>query len=189
MDERPVLAILVGGQARRMGGRPKGLIEAPGGGETLIERAVRVGREAGLEPMLVGDAAAYEGRVPDVPRIADDPSGIGPLGGLSAVLSRAKGRDVILIGCDMPSIDVAVLRRLIDHPGRAPVLAARRDDRFEPLLSRYRESAETAIVTALAAGVRSFQELLALLDVDELEVDEGIARALEDWDAPEDVRE
>ena len=186
MDEPPVLGILVGGASRRMG-QAKGAIAAPGGSETLIERAVRIGREAGLEPVLVGDATPYDGLCPDTPRIADEPADGGPLGGLGALLSYAGGRDAVLIGCDMPHVDPFVLRRLVEHPGRGAVLAARRDGRFEPLLARYRGSAAVALATAFAAGVRSFQELFALLDVDELEVDDAIAVALVDWDAPEDV--
>jgi molybdopterin-guanine dinucleotide biosynthesis protein A len=187
MDERPVLGILVGGASRRMGGQAKGLLATPGESETLIERAVRVGHDAGLEPVLVGDASAYEALCPDARRIADEPPESGPLGGLAALLSYAGGRDAILIGCDMPNVDAGVLRRLVDHPGSAPVLAARRDGRLEPLLARYRASAAVALATAFAAGVRSFQELFALLDVDELAVDEAISRALVDWDAPEDI--
>jgi molybdopterin-guanine dinucleotide biosynthesis protein A len=44
----------------------------------------------------------------------------------------------------------------------------------------------TALDAALAAGERSFQALLKRVTVAEFEA-EGLERALEDWDRPEDV--
>ena len=188
MVEHAVLGVLVGGRSRRMGGRPKGLLEAPGGGETLVERLAREGRAAGLEPVLVGEAAAYASVAPDVQRLADDPPGVGPLGGLAALLAHAGDRDAIAVGCDMPYVDAAILRRLVGDPRDAGVLAARRDGRWEPLLARYRaRHVHPALTAALAEGVRSFQELFARLDVAELPVDEALSRALADWDAPDQL--
>ena len=192
------LGVLVGGRSSRMGGQPKGLLLVPGSDESLVVHALRVGAEAGCAPRwLVGDLHAYDALAATQPafrgRLQDDPAGVGPLGGLRALLqaASASGLDqVIAVACDMPYVTPALLTALREHPSGAAVLAARRGPEapWEPLLARYRPALLLpAVDAALAAGQRSFQRLLARVTVAEFEAP-GLARALDDWDRPEDVR-
>ena len=52
----PLVGIFVGGKGRRMGGVAKGLLTAPGGGETLVARLARIVRDAydEVDLLLVG---------------------------------------------------------------------------------------------------------------------------------------
>ncbi len=173
-----------------MGGRPKGLLSAPDTGEALVVRAVRVLREAGVEPVLVGDASPYRALFTDVEEIADDPPGIGPLGGLSALVARGGDGHVVAVACDMPWVSVEALRALAEHPSRAPVVAARRAEGapWEPFFARYDSARVAPVLGALIAdGKRSFQRLFAALEVGAF--DPGDARVIADWDTPEDVEE
>jgi molybdopterin-guanine dinucleotide biosynthesis protein A len=205
------LGVLVGGRSSRMGGQPKGLLLVPGSDESLVVHALRVGAEAGCAPRwLVGDLEAYDPLATaharelnsaaggaDQPafrgRLQDDPAGVGPLGGLRALLQAASASglgQVIAVACDMPYVTPALLTALREHPSEAAVLAARRGPEapWEPLLARYRPALLLpAVDAALAAGERSFQRLLARVTVAEFEAP-GLARALDDWDRPEDVR-
>jgi molybdenum cofactor guanylyltransferase len=184
------LGIFVGGRSRRMGGRPKGRLTSPASGEPLVVALVREGRAAGLVPVLVGDASSYADLVPDAPRIEDDPSGVGPLGGLAALLAHAREGHVVTVACDMPHVTAPVLRRIADHPSDAAVVAPRRgpDAPFEPMLARYQVSTVAPVLAeALGEGVRSFQALLARLPVEAVPANGDLAAALEDWDHPEDV--
>lgn len=180
------IGIFVGGASRRMGGAPKGLLPAPDTGEALVVRAARIARETGLAPCLVGRAAAYRDALPDLDTIDDAPAGVGPLGGLRALLC-ARGPRVIALACDMPFVDAACLARLRDAPDDAAVIAARRspDAPWEPLLARY-DAARVlpALDAALAAGERSFQAVLRRVTVAEITLP---TQALQDWDAPEDL--
>ncbi len=186
-----LVGIFVGGAARRMGGRAKGLLVAPSG-EPIVVALVRAAREAGLAPRLVGESSAYIRVADDVPRIADDPPGIGPLGGLAALLAEARDGRAITVACDMPYVDAQVLRRIADDPRGATVLAARTapSGPWEPMLARYDAArAREPLARAIAEGVRSFQALFGRIDieVDELPLDACIGRALADWDTPEDI--
>jgi molybdenum cofactor guanylyltransferase len=190
MATSPVLGIFVGGRSRRMGGQPKGRLPSPTTGEPLVVALVRAGRGAGLTPVLVGDAAPYADLVPEVPRLADDPPGLGPLGGLAALLAHAAGGVAVAVACDMPHVTAGVLARLVAHPGDAPVVAPRRgaDAPYEPMLARYAAAAVGPVLAdALAQGVRSFQQLFRLLEVETLPLDGPLSRALEDWDHPRDM--
>lgn len=150
-------------------------------GEPLLVRAVRVTREAGLEPVLVGDATPYEAQVPEVPRLADAPIP-GPLGGLRALVELAPC--VLVLAVDMPYVDAETLRALAEHPSEADVLLAKRE-RWEPLLSRWRSAPTREALDRLAArGERSLQALVAASRAHVFELDPW---RLDDWDRPEDV--
>ena len=187
-----------------MGGAPKGLLPMPSvgpstdTGEALVVHAVRVGLDAGFEACwLVGDLAVYDALV-DVTqvfrgRLHDEPAGVGPLGGLRALLTAAAGlgcAHVVVVACDMPYLTAPLLAALRTHPSRAPVLAAQRDPQapWEPMLARYVPSAVLPVLDdTLALGARSFQALFKRLAVDRFEA-EGVIEALHDWDSPADLR-
>ncbi len=181
------LGIFVGGRGSRMGGRAKGLLRAPSGA-TILEHQLAIARRVGLDPVIVGAAEPYAAIAPEVPRLDDDPSGIGPLGGLSALLARAGARDAIAIACDMPHLAADDLERLATSSFDAAVLAARRapDAPWEPLFARYRSpTVEPVLRAAIADGVRSFQQVLCRLRVAPFEV--ASTSTLVDWDHPEDL--
>ena len=185
-----ILGIFVGGGSRRMGGKPKGLLTAPCSTETLVERLIRIGHEAGLEVVLVGAAAPYAEIAPELPRLRDDPTGIGPLGGLRAFLAHAGAQTAIAVACDMPFVDVRFLHALLAEPAGPAVIAPRHgeDGRWEPLCARYDPPRVlTALDLALERDVRSFQWLFRELDVGRLSASDRFARELTDWDTPDDV--
>lgn len=178
--------IFVGGGGTRMGGAAKGLLAAPDGGGTLVDRAVRVLREAGVaEVVLVGRHAPYDAL--GLEALADEPAGIGPLGGLVALLHRAAGGHALALACDMPFVTSALLARLVAAP-QAPIVAPRRADRWEPLCALYDAAAVLPLALARARGAdHSLQRLLDATGADTLALSPGEARALHDWDRPEDM--
>jgi molybdopterin-guanine dinucleotide biosynthesis protein A len=188
--EAPVLGIFVGGKGTRMGGRDKAALPAPDTGEASAVRLARLGRELGLPCVVVGAWAAHETLLPELPRLRDEPEGIGPLGGLGALLSHCGARDAIAVACDMPRVEAAVLQRLVEAPRDAAVLAPREAQRgkWQPLFARYdAKRVLPALQRALAAGERSFQALFARVPVKQLLLSEDEQRTLVDWDRPEDV--
>jgi molybdopterin-guanine dinucleotide biosynthesis protein A len=184
-----VLGIFVGGQSRRMGGGHKGLLQAPSSAETLIARLARIGREVGLEPVLVGSAALDSLEV-TLPSILDHEPHVGPLSGLSAILEYSPSQPCIAVGCDMPRISAALLSRLLRESPGAPVLAPRdhATGKWDPLFARYEPSVVQPVLTrALAAGARSFQALFRELSVTELALSDAERGEIVDWDTPADI--
>src|SRR5581483_6618899 len=97
---RAVLAgIFVGGAGRRMGGAAKGLLPTAGG-PSVLDRSRSLLGEAGLAPVLVARHPAYASLA--LEHLDDDPPGIGPLGGLIALLRRAGAGYALALACDMP---------------------------------------------------------------------------------------
>ncbi len=175
--------IFVGGASSRMNGVPKGLLRAPDG-ETIVAHVARAMRDAGLEPVLVGKRAEYEGV--GVRSIADA-ADAGPLGGLVALLDAARGEPVVAIACDMPYVSAELVRKLATAPD-APVVAPRRDGRWEPLFARYDASRVLDVAKARCArGELALQGLLDQVGARVLDLDADEAARLADWDRPEDV--
>jgi molybdopterin-guanine dinucleotide biosynthesis protein A len=193
MSASPVLfGILVGGQSRRMGGTPKGNLDA--GGQPLVARTIALCRALApahaAEPvLLVGESREYD---VDVPRLADAPAGVGPLGGLCALLQAALERRcrAIALAVDLPHIDAALLGRLIVEHDSALALAPREHGRWQPLCARYRPERVLPIVHALLArGESALQAVFHALGADavELALSPAERARLHDWDTPEDV--
>jgi len=189
---RSLLAIFVGGKSRRMG-RHKGLLSIPGGSRPILEELLRVGRAAGLDPVLVGDATPYQDLAEGVICVEDDPPGAGPLAGLQAALRHASSTGtshVIAIACDMPHVTAEALGQVRDHQSEATVVAPRRgpDAPWEPMLARYdAASLADVLAHAILRGQRSFQKLFASIEIEALPLTPAIERALEDWDTPDDI--
>lgn len=183
-----MIGLFVGGAGKRMGGVAKGLLSTPDGSESLIERLLRLCRQAAPEArvFLIGNAEPY--RELALPVLNDDPSGIGPLGGLRALLLEARdARRALALACDLPFIDEGVLRALL-----APLTSAARvpfvGEHWQPLSASYApEPTLAAVDRALAHGRYALMHVLDELgaDIERLAVE---PRLLRDWDTPEDVR-
>jgi molybdopterin-guanine dinucleotide biosynthesis protein A len=191
-----IIGIFVGGRGTRMGGVAKGLLKAPASESTLVER-LRVELRsavpaANAEVVLVGDAEAYADL--GLPALADEPPGIGPLGGLLGLLSYAERREAafaLALACDLPALDRALLSRLCSESPAASVLLTQQDGVRNPLVARYAiDAALPAARDALQAGARSLQAVLDRLGdgVQTLQLSADEAAKLGDWDTPEDMQ-
>lgn len=159
-----------------MGGVAKGLLEAPDGG-TLVARWVRLFRALAIEPVLVGEHEAYVDLA--LPTIADAIKDIGPLGGLLSLLERAPA---IAVACDMPFVSERLLAKLLGFSSERPIVAPKRDARWEPLFARYDSRALAIARLNVASGAHSLQALLDAAGAEELPLDASEAAELEDWD-------
>lgn len=129
------IVILAGGEGRRIGGgKPQRLL----GGETLLDRALRIARDWS-DDVLVATGES------DMPGIE------GPLGGLAAAL--ALGGDVLTIPCDMPFLPADLPERL-GEGGKAATIAAS-GGRLHPVCALWRARATEGLADYVATGRRS----------------------------------
>jgi len=195
VSRRITIGIFVGGKGTRMGGVAKGLLHAPGGTETLLERLVRQCARAAPEstPFLIGEATPYAALA--LPQLPDAPAGVGPIGGLRALLMRALADDselALALACDLPFLDQSLISSLIS-PFSDPARAARVpfvEGRLQPLAAVYAPDATlSAVDRSLALGRHALMSVLDQLGsaLDRVEFDAERALALRDWDTPEDL--
>ncbi|NYT05289.1 MAG: molybdenum cofactor guanylyltransferase [Methanomicrobiales archaeon] len=135
--------ILVGGEARRAGGREKYFFSYRG--ETFIDRLVTALSKVADEIIVVArdpEQCARFLHIGGVAIVPDIRTGIGPIGGIHAGVLQARGDLVFIAACDMPCINPAVVEllfSLIDTCDAA--IPAWDENRLEPLHAVYRRTA------------------------------------------------
>ena len=170
MTQQLMVAVLAGGEGRRMGG-VKAL--RPFRGTTLLAHAVAQARRWSDRVVVVVRDAAQAGAATDAPLIFDEPGIEGPLAGLAAALrhAQAAGADLLLTTpCDTPNLPLDLPQRLAAAlTDDAAVVAPEADGRLEPALALWRPAASRALGAYLGAGRRSLQGFAAAA---------GLARAV-----------
>lgn len=155
------ILLLAGGRGQRVGGRDKGLLDWQGRpliawlheivrpltDDLLISCNRNAERYAGYADRLVGDG---------------NQDYAGPLAGIRAGLAAARHEQLLVLPCDAPKIDSALLEALLAQAGSQPV-AVRRGGYWEPLFSLWPVALRDTLETAWLAGERSPQRLLARL--------------------------
>jgi molybdopterin-guanine dinucleotide biosynthesis protein A len=193
----PAIGIFVGGQGRRMGGVAKANLAYEG--RTLLERTLEACRSAahaidGAAAVpriyLVGESSAYS--APGLLRLADDPAGVGPMGGLRALLAEAARQQLpaLALAGDLPFLTPSLLGRLCLEAQSAAALAPCADGRWEPLFARYSpEAVLPELDAALSQQQTALQSLFHRLGARALALPLSGAewRFLRDWDRPSDM--
>ncbi|KLK87327.1 molybdopterin-guanine dinucleotide biosynthesis protein A [Methanoculleus sediminis] len=135
--------VLVGGAARRAGGREKYFFTFRG--KTFIDRLIDTLKESVDEIVVVArDPGQCErfGHLGDIRCISDVRKGLGPIGGLHAGALAVHGEYVFVAACDMPCIHPGVVRLLFDAAvGYDAAIPCWNAEMLEPLHAVYRRSA------------------------------------------------
>ena len=154
------VAVLAGGQSRRMG-RDKALL--PLGDQTLIERVLAAARPLAYPGLIIGDPAAYSHL--GWPVLPDDHPGRGPLGGLYTALSTIAA-PVLLLACDLPFLTSAFLRYLVSRRGPHQAVVPHTAAGLQPLCALYEPSCMAAVEAAMQADQLGMRRLLSKLSLD-----------------------
>lgn len=155
--------ILAGGDARRLGGVNKALVEV--GGTPLLELVLDAVSGVCEETIIVS-------RTPDAFRdygnrsVADLLPGTGPLGGLYTGLMASRNDLNFMVACDMPLLDSRFIGYMIGRiPPNADMLIPRLNGFVEPLHALYRRSCIPAVKQRLEAGDRKLTSFFDLVNV------------------------
>jgi molybdopterin-guanine dinucleotide biosynthesis protein A len=177
------VAILAGGRATRFGGRDKSTLLVDG--RTILDRQVAeltsltddiliVGaREPDVAPSDVArrlqpndgarrlqpSDAAHPGT--DVARrIADIVPGCGPLGGLHAALTEARGDAVFLVACDMPYVTAPLVDYLFSLASHADIVVPQTERGYHPLCAVYTRACLAPVAARLGERRLRMRELV-----------------------------
>ncbi len=167
--------ILSGGRSERMGTDKGSLVYR--NGETELARLARLCRELGVDPH-VSVREVEEDPVHDLPQVPDRFLGLGPAGAIcSGFLFDPEARWLVL-ACDLPLLDKAVLQRLLTESDRRKFATAVRgpDQRWgEPLIAIYEPRSYQRLLQFLSLGYACPKKLLINSDVKLLDLADGRA--------------
>lgn len=152
MNDSIGVLILAGGKNSRMGGRHKAMLELDGG--TFLSHMNQV--FSAFPEKILSTGCSDLSRNMDFLVVSDEVQNQGPLAGLAAALYACKSCALIVVACDMPFINDAFVRYLLQfangHKKAAAMAVKDRSGRLHPLCGIYRKTAYDTIQTALKQG-------------------------------------
>jgi molybdopterin-guanine dinucleotide biosynthesis protein A len=125
--------ILAGGKSSRYGCN-KALVEVEG--RTLIEHAVRVMKTVFQEVILLTNTPADYAFL-NLPMVEDIIKGLGPIGGIYTGLNTMSEEAGFFVACDMPFLNEALLRYMVEVSGDFDAVVPRIGWMLEPLHAIY----------------------------------------------------
>ena len=161
--------VLAGGSGTRLGA-DKALLKF--GERTLLEIVVeRLSRLTGdvVVACGAGTRAGWPGA--DARTVTDRVAGRGPLAGVDAGLRAIAAEAAIVVACDMPFLNAALLSHMVDCLAGHEVVVPEIDGRLHPLHGVYSKRCLPAVETMLQRGA-SMRDLLAAVDTKAMSEDE-----------------
>lgn len=150
-------AILAGGQATRFLGRDKSALVVDG--ETILDRQLTILSSVATDILVIGGPANVARAA--VRYVADIVPGCGPLGGLHAALTAAKGDAVLLLACDMPYVTAPFVAHLFALARDADVVVPHTERGYHPLCAVYSRACLEPVARRLADGRLKMIDLFA----------------------------
>ncbi len=169
--------MLAGGRSSRFG---RSKVFEPIAGAPLPSWGVCVLQAAGLVVGVVSDEAGVEEAL-GIPARPDVEAGLGPIGGLWTALQWAEERGdhgVLLLGCDMPLVDEALVRTVLGWSDDAPAVVPVGSQGPEPLCALYRSTCKAEVERRLHSEDRSLRGLAKAVGA--TFIDEGAVSAVAD---------
>jgi len=175
--------ILAGGRGQRVGGRDKGLVHWQG--QPLVAHVQRVARTLSDDVVISCNRNLKRYRAFADQLVCDaEPDFPGPMAGVIAGLRVARHPWVVLLACDAPKVDQALIQALralaITHHGPAMV---RQGGYWQPMFSVLPRQLLPLLETAWAAGERSLQRALLRAPVQALACEDADPR-LSNFNSP-----
>ncbi len=165
------VAILAGGKSERMG-TDKSMMMVDG--MPLLRRVLDRVQPLGYPLLLVTNTPDTHAEF-DVAMTGDIVPDMGSLGGLYTAIDRAETDLVMVVACDMPSLDTPLITHQIHEADKLPeidALVPRVNSQPQPLHAVYRKQALPAIKAQIDAGELRLGALLDRLRVFWMEEDE-----------------
>ncbi|HLA19559.1 MAG TPA: molybdenum cofactor guanylyltransferase [Dehalococcoidia bacterium] len=159
--------VLAGGQSRRLG-IDKALLSL--GGAPLLQTVVQRVSQVCPRVIVAVDRPGRYRRLGLAARfVADASPGLGPLAGLQSGLRACSTEYAFVVACDLPFLNVELLRYMAGLPRSYQALLPRSAGRDHPLHAVYARSCLPEVDALLAAGGGSMKHLLDRLDVRRLD--------------------
>lgn len=161
--------ILAGGLSRRMGSDKAQLSLKPGG-KTLLELVIEPVKSVVLPEDLIivaNKMPVFSQEAQLFTVVADNFPGKGPLAGLEAGLNRTKQAYNFLLACDMPFLQVSLLRGMVARAGEDAeerwdaLVPLNRSGLPEPLCALYHRRVLPVVRNCLSNNVLKMGEFLS----------------------------
>ena len=186
------LAIIAGGQSRRMG-RDKAFVHLAG--KPLIEHVITRSADLGqAETILITNKPAQFAHL-GLPMYRDILPNKGSLGGIYTALVQAQSPDVLVLACDMPFVSTDLLRYMADQiRAKTDIVVPRVDGYPQGLHAIYKKTCIAPIENQLAADrlkiIRFYDQMrVRYLDETEYAPFDPLGRCFANLNTPAELAE
>ena len=166
MSDSPLFGlVLAGGRSRRMG-RDKALLEHNGQSQ-LARMMALLGDHVDRAFVSTSSEQRDEPERSRFDQVVDRYEDMGPLAGILSAMDEYPQADWLVVACDLPNIDTATLRHLVDnrsaeHPFTA--FTSSHDGLPEPLCAVYRSGTASILREFVKDGIRCPRKILIRSD-------------------------
>ena len=179
--------VLAGGKSRRMG-HDKALLDH--GGQSQLAFAVHLLDEH-VEQVFVSTRAEQRDETErrQFAQIIDHYEEIGPVAGILSAMDEHPHADWLVVACDLPNIDAATIRQLLEHRAdEHPFVAyaSSHDGLPEPLCALYLDGSAAILRGFVGAGLHCPRKMLIRSDT--LLLQQPDPGALDNINTPDDLR-
>ena len=162
--------IMAGGDSRRMG-QDKSMLLL--GGQPVIKRIYDQIRPY-FDQIKISTNAPEKHSFLGAEVVSDKVRGQGPLMGIFSALGASANEVNLVVACDIPRVDIALVKRMIRERCGADIVVPRYGQgRIEPLFGVYCKSALPAINETLEAGKRKIADAFGLCRVKYIDLDDA----------------
>lgn len=164
--------VLAGGRSTRMG-RDKGFVEY--NGKPFIAHIIESLKPLVNEIVIVSDNEDYErfGHY----RVNDHFKDMGPLAGLYSGLYHSKTEVNLVLSCDVPLVNEALLLKLIQEvTEQDDVVQIKSQGKTNPLIAIYKKRCMATCLSTLESGERRLHRCIDQLNSRNITVDQSLER-------------
>ena len=172
------IAILVGGQSKRMGS-PKHEVLLPNG-KTMMEMMVQFAKKAARQTVVVGQD--IDGFI----SLKDTRIKTGPVAGIEALLHSTLDSEYLVLGCDMPRITTEAIKPLLQSEGTPAFLE---DKKILGLPLKIKADQASMCSTYLDSGGRSIRGLINKIPHSSVKINQKQSSFLLSLNTLEDIKE
>lgn len=174
-------AVLAGGSSTRMGSSKEQLLLPSG--ETMLDAAITTLESLASRVVVVGRDFGGRLSVPDLR------SGVGPLGGIEALLKSGIDQQYLVCPSDTPLVTSELLAQLtLPTAATATIFAVPGTRPMQTLPIRISADASDAVTYALDTGQNAIHSLLETIDVALVRLTKEQAKHLLNVNTPDDFR-
>jgi molybdenum cofactor guanylyltransferase len=167
--------VLAGGKSSRFGSRKAyGTIDNKNIIEWVIDHLIKISTEIIIVTAREGDFAslATKYRSLRIKVVSDIYPGTGPLGGIYTGLVALADQRAVVVGCDMPLLNITLLDYMVRISSMADIVVPRTVEGMQPLCAVYSKNCLAAIQSLLERNELKIDELFDLAEVRYVEEDE-----------------
>ena len=163
--------VLAGGKATRMGGRNKAFLKVDG--KPIIENLLDKFKGLFGDILIVANDPAPFNQLPitnyqNTKIVSDIIPEKGPLGGIYTGLMTSRAKFNFVIACDMPFIDIGLIRYMYERADEYDVVVPKVDDRYEPLFAIYSKKCAQHIKRLIDEGILRVRDFFPKVKVREI---------------------